>query len=340
MKAAITDGTGNLRITDISSPTIKDNKGALIRVAGCGLCGSDIVKIKRGLAPEGSILGHEVVGIITEIGTSSQTSLIPGDKVAVAHHIPCMKCRYCLQKSYSMCETFKMTNFVPGGFAETIYISDLHLKQTTIKVPLQLSDVSASAMEPVACILRALEKANVTSGQNVFVIGLGYIGLLFTQALKMIGTKVVACDLIEERLTLALKYGADFAFSPLATQDPTQIISKQFKFKGADTVILASGATASVDLALNTVRDGGTICVFASIPDNNMGFFNNALYYRELSVIGAYSSAPAYLLQAMNLLANETIIVDEFYDILPLEDINTAINSTTSHKSIKVYLKI
>lgn len=340
MKAAIYNKNLMVEIVDLPKPQIQDNKGAIINILGCGLCGSDIVKYQRNLIEEGTVLGHEVVGIIEEIGCKSQTDLKVGDKVAVAHHVPCYKCRYCEQKSYSMCKQFKKSYFVPGGFADYMYISDAHLTNNTVKVPESLSNLEATAMEPIGCVLRALDIAKLGPDQNVLVIGLGYIGLLFVQALKAKNYKVLGCDLIDERIELAKKFGADLAFKSDDLIIARSQINNFIDFEGVDVVVLASGSTASVKLALQSVRDGGKILVFASIPDDKFGFFNNEIYYRELTVCGGYSSSPEFLPEAINLLSCGKIKVSELYKVMKIEDLKLAVDETLSHSAMKVYFEL
>jgi L-iditol 2-dehydrogenase len=340
LKAAGSTKNSQFEIIDMPKPDLSNNRGAIVRVLGCGLCGSDIVKIQRNLVSEKTVLGHEVVGILEEINSDAKNNLKVGDKVAVAHHVPCFSCRYCDQGSYSMCHNFKTSNLQPGGFAEYIYISEEHLKYNAIKVPDSVDDIRASFMEPLGCILRALDRAEIQSGQNVFVIGLGFIGLLFVQALKLYDVKLAGGDLIEERIQMALDMGVDIAFNSGNTDETLNILKSTFDFDGADVVILASGSNASIDLALKTVRDGGKILIFASIPDSLTGFNNNSVYYRELNVLGGYSSSPAHLVKAMNLITERKIILDKFLYTMNLEQINSAIEGILNHTFMKVYLKI
>lgn len=329
-----------MKIADYPAPVLDNRKGAIIEVLGCGLCGSDIVKIQKDLVPVGTVLGHEVIGFIKELNTEIETSLQVGDKIAVAHHVPCYECKYCKQRSYSMCKTFKNTNLDPGGFSEYLYLSELHLKYNTIKIPDRVNELQASLMEPLGCILRALDRANISQDQSILVVGLGFIGLLFVQALKAKGYKILGCDLIEERLELATQMGADFVFKSDNIDESVLKVNKNINFPGVDVVVLASGANKSVELATKIVRDGGKIVIFASIPDENTGYLNNDIYYKELEVIGAYSSSPEFLVSAMELISCGKIKMDDYCETMFIEDINLAVEKTLKHQTLKVYLKV
>ena len=170
----------NIIIKDIPNIKLDNKKGAIVKVLGCGLCGSDLVKIYE--KQDSAILGHEVVGEIVEINT--KTNFKVGDKIVVSHHYPCGKCEFCLNKSYSMCKSFKATNFDPAGFSEYMKITEGHLENTTFKFDNSLTDIEASFTEPLACCIRAVERADLRTGANALTIGLGSIGILMAQAIK------------------------------------------------------------------------------------------------------------------------------------------------------------
>ena len=104
----------HLEINNINKVALEGQKGAIVKVLGCGLCGSDIVKFQHGLAQDGTVLGHEIVAIIEDI--NSDTNFKKGDRIVCSHHIPCFECHYCKGGSYSMCRHFKQTNIITGGF--------------------------------------------------------------------------------------------------------------------------------------------------------------------------------------------------------------------------------
>ena len=151
MKTACVDGN-NIIIKEAPLPQISSYEGgygAILKTSGCGLCGSDIVKYRQNLVKDGTVLGHEVVGEIVEINTKTNFKI--GDKIATSHHIPCFDCVYCKNENYSMCEHFKLTNIVPGGFSEYIYLSEEHLEQVAVKIPDNLTEIEASFYEPLGC---------------------------------------------------------------------------------------------------------------------------------------------------------------------------------------------
>ncbi|MEI8388999.1 MAG: alcohol dehydrogenase catalytic domain-containing protein [bacterium] len=337
MKAFLYKDKKNLELKNIEKPEL-ENQGAIIKINGCGLCGSDIVKFKEGTVKEGTVLGHEVVGIIEEIKTKTDFKI--GDRVVLGHHVPCYNCVYCKNQNYSMCHEFKSSNIIPGGFCEYIYVSEKHLDDTVQKVPENLSDMQASFTEPSACCLRAIRRADIKKGDIVMVIGLGSIGLLMGQILKSFGAVVIGCDLIDERIKLAEDLGFDKVYKYSSDEEISEYCRADFQKEAMDKVFLASGSEKSISLALKCVRNGGIICVFASVSSFEKGFSNNEIYYRDLTVFGSYSPASSDLKDSLNLLKNNIIKVERLITEYKFDETNQAIQDTLSNRIIKAYIKI
>lgn len=314
-------------LKETEKPTLKNfGKGAIIKVLGCGLCGSDIVKFRQKLAKNGTVLGHEIVGEVAEI--DSNTDFKVGDKIVSSHHIPCFNCVYCENENYSMCEHFKSTNIRPGGFSEYIYLSEEHLENVAVKIPSNLSEIEASFYEPLGCCIRAVKRASLKENSTVLVIGLGSIGILMGQALKAYGMKVFGCDLLQERIDLATSLGFDGIFNP---SDIGKI--------NIDAVFMTSGADATIELALKSVRDGGKIMIFASTP-KNFGYANNEIYYRELTVMGSYSPSPADLKDSIELLSSGKVRVNGMSTVYEFDNIEKSFHDTIDNTILKAYIKI
>lgn len=328
----------NIIIKEVPSIKLEQyGKGAIIKTSGCGLCGSDIVKFKQNLVKNGTVLGHEVVGEIVEI--NSKTDFKIGDKIASAHHIPCFNCIYCKSENYSMCEHFKSTNIKPGGFSEYIYLSEEHLENVAVKIPKNLDEIEASFYEPLGCCVRAIKRAELAPDSSALVVGLGSIGLLMGQALKAYGTKVFGCDLIQERIDLAKELGFDEAFNSSEIDKSQEKIYSYTENFGADAIFMTSGSDKAIELALKSVRSGGKIIIFASTP-MNLGYANNEIYYRELSVMGSYSPSPADLKDSMNLLETKKVKVTNISTVYDFAEIEKSFRDTIDNTILKAYIKI
>ena len=306
--------------------TLSGRKGAIVKVLGCGLCGSDIVKLKHNLVKNGTVLGHEIVAKIVAI--DSETDFKKDDVIVTSHHIPCGKCEYCKNGNVSMCRHFKETNIRPGGFSELVFVSEEHLQNVAYLKPENLTDDEAAFYEPLGCCIRAVKRAGLRQNSTALVIGLGSIGILMAQALKAFGMNVIGCDLIASRVQILKNLGIE-AF----------VLPELCDSIKADGVFMTSGSDRAIDTALKFVRDGGKILVFSSTPQN-MGYANNEIYYRELTVLGSYSPSRAELKDSLELLATKEVKVAGLSTIYPLEKVQKAINDTVENKILKAYIKI
>lgn len=312
-------------VKEIESITLGDKKGAVVRVLGCGLCGSDIVKFRHSLVHDGAVLGHEIVAVVEEI--NSDTDFKVGNKIVSSHHIPCFNCTYCKHGNYSMCRHFKETNIFPGGFSEKVYLSEEHLKNVAHLVPNNITDEEISFYEPLGCCIRAIKRCGLQIGDRVLVVGLGSIGLIMGEGLRALGYKVYGCDLIQDRIERANKFGIEACHT------------KDLEKPEVDAVFMTSGADKALDTAIKAVRAGGKILVFSSTP-NNTGYPNNEIYYKELTVMGSYSPSPKDLEDSFNLLTSGRVNVKGLTTTYTLDKIQEAFDDTISNKIFKAYIKI
>ena len=319
---------GNIEILNCEKPAL-NSKGAIIKVLGCGLCGSDLVKIKHANKENEDkiVLGHEVVGIIEEIN-SDTSDYKKGDIVALGHHYPCFNCEFCKNKSYSMCRTFKQSNIFPAGFAQYIRVDDNHLKYTVYKMNTNLKNDEMAFLEPLSCCIRAIERAGFkykedNSKHSALVIGLGSIGLLMMKALKAFGVNAYGYDISQARQELAKNHGFSF------------IENKKY-----DTVFLTAGHSKTIETALKYVIDGGKIIVFSSIEDDFKGFSNNEIYYRELSIISSYSPAPSDIKLSAEFLNENKVNVKNLSTHYKLDNLASAVDDSFKNKIFKAYIEI
>lgn len=320
MKTAVVSGE-KIVTKEIEDIKLNGRKGAIVKVLGCGLCGSDIVKFKHKLVSDGAVLGHEIVAVIDEI--NSDTDFKIGERIVTSHHIPCFECTYCKHGNYSMCAHFKKTNILPGGFSEKVFVSEEHLKNVAYRVPSNMSDEEISFYEPLGCCIRAIKRCALQEEDKVLVVGLGSIGLLMGEGLKAFGYDVYGCDLIPERVELANRMGIKTLPDGLE----------------ADAVFMTAGADRAIETALKSIKMGGKILVFSSTP-NNWGYANNEIYYKELTVMGSYSPSPLDLKDSFELLTSGKVNVKNLTTVYPLDSIQEAFDDTVLNKIFKAYIKI
>jgi L-iditol 2-dehydrogenase len=246
MRAVSLDAAGRPEVRDVDEP---DGAGELVRVLACGLCGSDVEKLRPEFA--GAILGHEVVGETAD-----------GRRVALVHHRGCGECERCRAGHESTCDQFAAPTIRPGGFAERVRAD------AWIDLPAGLSDAEATAVEPLACVVRG---ADAVPPGRVLVLGQGFVGRLFASVLARRGDEVFALD-------------ADPRRSGREPDGPVDAV-----------VICAPRAAAT---ALEWVAPAGTILVFAdagALPAEQ-------IYRRELTVAGRRSASPDAMREALAIL--------------------------------------
>ncbi len=315
--------------------------GAILKTLGCGLCGTDAEKIQQHKVPVSSVLGHEVVARIHQLDAQYKGDFVVGDRVVLAHHVPCGVCHYCVNASPSMCAEFKASNLLPGGFAPYFSASAKHLAQTTFKIPSHISDREAACMEPLACVLRAIRRTPLASHQgSVAVIGLGFIGLLSAQALHQQGQKVLGLDLNPQRLGLARTMDwVDVAVHPTEQENEWQNWLKTLPTQAVDAVFLSVVNRHTLALALSLVRAGGSLTLLAGNPEGDI-LDPKDLYYREINLITSYSPALEDLHHASQALFLREVVVNPLITHpMPIEQFNEGLRIYSNAEAIKVFFQ-
>jgi L-iditol 2-dehydrogenase len=287
MRAVVLDDAGQPALGEVAEP---NGSESLVHVVACGLCGTDVQKIGR--AAPGTVLGHEVVARDAD-----------GLRVALVHHLPCGECERCRAGHESTCERFREATIVPGGFAERVRARE------AIPLPEDVPDDVGTFAEPLACVLRAAPR--VPRGR-VLVVGCGFAGLLFVQALLRRGDDVVARDPVAERLELARRYGAREPEGPVAA------------------AVLC--AHAGLDDALAALEPGGTLLVFSWVAEPAPVDLE-AVLRRELTIAASCSATPAAMHEAIALLPR----LDPIPTVtLPLERFDHGLELYRRHEAVKV----
>jgi L-iditol 2-dehydrogenase len=334
MKISVWYSNEDIRIEEVPRPK-PGHKEILIKVISCGICGSDIVEWYR-LPRAPLVQGHEIGAQVVETG-KSVTKYKPGDRVFVAPKVPCMKCDYCKSGRFPVCSNVKER--LPGGFAEYILVPESLIENGTYLLPENITYDQSTFIEPLACVVRAQQLAEVRQNQTVMVMGSGMSGLLHVKLAKSKQCRVFATDLNHKRLEFAEKIGADFTIHA-AENVPEQLAAKSKRL--ADVVILCTSAMAAVDQAWKCVDRGGVIVFFAvPHPDKKVSIPINDFWTRETRILTSYYCGPPDIVAAINLMKSETIQIDDMItQQLPLKDIAKGFRMVMEgNESIKVIIK-
>ncbi len=274
----------------------------IVRLVMCGICGTDVAKV-FGEYPKPQKLGHEVVGVVYAVG-EGVTRFASGQRVALAHHAPDSTSHYSRRGSETMDPQFKSSNIDPGGFAEFIRVPAVLVNATVAAIPDHVPDARAVFMEPMACCLRALDRVSLVAGDTCLVIGAGAVGVLFMPLLRDLGVVSIAADMREERIEVAKQWGA-VAGGVSGKDDLAALCKHHSEGCGVDCVVLTIVNAATIDMALASVRDGGTIVIFGGKPGAELTMPMWDIWLREINLVSSYSATPQGLHRALTILSGD-----------------------------------
>jgi L-iditol 2-dehydrogenase len=293
MQAVVYRGMNDLRVETLPVPRIGVND-LLVKVAACGVCPTDIKKIHYGTVAPPRVFGHETAGTIVRVGARVKEFKVR-ERVALHHHVPCLKCHACRHRAFAQCPQYKKTGitagFEPagGGYAEYVRVMSFVLPGV-VKIPKRNTFIEGAMQEPVNTVLKAVKKLSLLKGDTVLVAGQGPIGLMFTRLLALRGMKVVASDLMEPRLKLALKWGARWALQA-DSFDFEENVRKLTTHGGLDAAIIAVPSNKAVAQAQELLRGGGQLLLFAHTRRGEaMEIDPSNVCVDEKDVVGSYSS--------------------------------------------------
>jgi len=267
----------------------------LVKIDACGVCGTDVKKVEKGLLEPPRVFGHEIAGTVARLGAGVR-GYREGQRVVVHHHVPCGDCYYCARGAHAHCALYKKNGttagFEPagGGMAEYLLAMDWIVERGTIPVPDGVLPEEAVFVEPVNTCLKAVRKARIGAGQTVLVVGQGPIGLLLMQIARWAGASVLGSDTMPDRLAMSRRLGAQAALD--ARGDVTGEVRKLTSGRGADVVLLAAVGRSAFAQAVEAARPGGAIVVFASTaPGDTVEVDLGVLNPLEKDLLFSYSSS-------------------------------------------------
>jgi L-iditol 2-dehydrogenase len=295
MRAAVYRGINDVRVETIPVPEIGPGE-VLVKIHTCGICGTDLKKIHTGSHSAPRVFGHEMAGTVVAIG-EGVTGFEIGDRVMAYHHIPCGECFYCRKHTFAQCETYKKVGctagFAPsgGGFAEYIRVMDWIVRRGLVKVPDSVPFEQAAFIEPVNTCYKAIDMLHLQPDETILVIGQGPIGILLAALAKRTGATVLTSDLYPERHAIAAKFGLDHPLD--ARGDVVASAKAVTDGRGADVALVAVGGNALIQVAMDAIRPGGRVVLFAATQHGEAPFDPAAVCMDEKTLMGSYSASVA-----------------------------------------------
>jgi len=272
----------------------------LVRIDTCGICGTDLKKIHTGSHSAPRVFGHEMAGTIAKVGEGVRGFAV-GDRVMAFHHIPCGHCFYCRKKTFAQCETYKKVGTTAGlgeaaggGFGQYIRVMDWIVGDGItpaglIRVPDDIPFEQAAFIEPVNTCFKAIRLLELEPDDTVLVIGQGSIGVLLAALARQTGATVLTSDMYPERHAIAAQYGLDHPLD--ARGDVVAACKAMTEGRGADVALVAVGADALIATAMQAIRPGGRVMLFASTQHGTAAFDPAAVCMDEKTLMGSYSAS-------------------------------------------------
>jgi L-iditol 2-dehydrogenase len=295
MRAVVYRGVNDMRLETVAVPQIGPGE-LLIKIATCGICGTDLKKIHIGSHSAPRIFGHEMAGVVAAVG-AGVTKFAVGERVMSFHHVPCGECYYCRKQTPAQCPLYKKTGatagFEPsgGGFAEYVRVMDFVVEYGgVVHIPDDVPFEQAAFVEPVMTVLKGVKLLNLVADETVLVIGQGPIGLMHAALARRTGARVLTSDLFDERHAIAARFGLT---NPIhaGTEDVIERVQMETDGRGADAVILAVGGNGLIRMAMDAARPGGKVMLFAQTQHGEATFDPAAVCVDEKTLLGSYSSS-------------------------------------------------
>jgi len=325
------------RIEEVEAPTVEASDDVLIEVKLAGICGTDPAILEgRHPASPPVILGHEYTGEVVGVGKGVR-SVAVGDHVVVDPNLKCGKCYWCNRGKENLCESMTTLGiYIDGGFARYNVAPERAVHQ----VPVAMRWRDAVLVEPVSCAVNGLNRADLKVGDTVAIIGVGPMGLIWTQLVKYRGAGlIIVSDLAEKRLEVAKSVGADIVVNA-QKQDFVEVVKGATDGRMADICVEVVGKPDTIKQAIEATGQGGTTVIFGTTKKGlqvPIDPYDVMRHEKEIvgSYIANYTFAPAIVAMHRRIVSSDTLITHEYN----IERFEEALNTHKSGESLKIVLR-
>lgn len=314
-----------MEVGDVPTPSPAPGE-ALIKVAGCGLCHTDLHYLDHGVKTFKTpplILGHEAAGTVAALGAGVKGRAV-GDRVLIPAVLSCGRCRYCRQGRENLCDQMVMLgNNVDGAYAEYVVVPAAELVLVPDAIPLEQACVIADAVStPYHAVTR---RGRVRAGDVVAVVGCGGVGLNVVQCAQVAGARVIAVDVNERRLETARLLGATETVNPKAVQRVDKRV-RELSDGGVDVAFEAIGSPGTIQMAYGLLRRGGRLCVIG-YSAQEVALSAAKLMYFELEVVGSLGCGAGEYPEILGLVKAGRLKLDPIVSgTIPLAGINDGLD--------------
>ncbi len=309
MRAVIITSPQTASLQEIERWT-PDRGEVLVRCKAVAVCTTERRLFSGDLKIYPTIGGHEFAGVVEWVD-ENDSELKAGDRVAIDAVNRCGRCYYCIKGENNLCVNMYKSRkdwkyfLIGGGFAEYVTL----LKSQVVKLSPDVDLEEASLIEPLACCIHSIEKARLTFGDTIAIVGAGTMGAMHVMLAKLMGARTIVSDIDEARLGLAQQLGADVTVNPLV-DDPVRVVKDWTEGRGADAVVVAASNKTAGEQALAMVGRLGRVVLFASLyPPGPLALDWNHVHYAEITVSGTEGKTDRNFHAAAKLLGSGAINV-------------------------------
>lgn len=346
MKAYVMNEERKMIVKDMPEP-IPTESNAIIDVKYASICGTDFRTFTKGnekITPP-RIMGHESVGIVRHAGALAKANGIQvGDRVTTAPAIGCGECWPCKTGHTNMCNHLQTIGFqYEGAFAEQMEIPRQAIQMgNVVKVPDNVSDMSAVLSEPAACALNAQQYLKIQPDDYVVIYGSGYIGCIHAELARLAGaSKIIMVEIAEARAEIAKKMIPGIYMINPKLQDTVEEVARITGGRGANVVITALSVPSAHTEAQIIAAKMGRISLFGGIAGESKGFLDsNLIHYKELSVHGVHATTANMMKQILAYVAEGKLNLEKYVSyVCKLENIEDGFVSIRDQNALKVLVQ-
>lgn len=331
MRAVVIEKPGDVQVDEVADPEVGP-RDVLIKVAACGICGTDI-HIIDGEFPATVypiIPGHEFGGTVLAVG-EEVVGCQPGDRVGVDPTLNCGACYFCQRGRGNLCERWNAVGVGshPGGFAECVAVP----ARCVYPIPDDMSFAEAALIEPVSCVVHAFHLLQPRPGDTYLIYGAGPMGLQNAQIARFSGASIVALvDINPKRQEIARSFGFDIVGASL---DEVRHVAP----RGFDNVIEATGKTAVAERAIDAVIRRGKLLLFGVCPPGETAAYDPfRIYNQELTILGSMAVLNSYG-PAIDVLTAGAIDAQQMVThTLPLDQFDEGIALVRRGEGLKIQI--
>jgi L-iditol 2-dehydrogenase len=329
---------GRLKPALVEMEAPSPGRGELVvKMESCGLCGTDLEKMRGEYTASMPVLGHEAAGVVSAVG-EGVTEFRKGDRVFPHHHVPCYECYTCKAGNDTMCEMYRKSNIHPGGFSEFFRVPEWNIsKGGVLPLPEGVTFDEGALVEPVACCIRAVRN-HAKPGETVLVAGAGPVGLMLALLLEPQSARLVLSDISRSRLEFAegMRLGS---VVDAAKEDVPARLRAETQGRGADLAVVASGSRAAIMQALASIRKGGRVCIFGVPPRGTVLDYDiSSLYNSGQQIVTSYGADESETREALKVISSEPRFARLVTHRFPLARFSDAVAAASDGTAVKVVL--